>query len=325
MNVRRLVTSGCLLLIWVVIAVLLFFIPAKKRFDIYQQALCEVQDIAVSTKKCANATSAAPELFSAGEPTAPNLTTSDGVNSQCCNVSYQIVIESMNGKFLGYPDKTFSSECQGCSLACVSNVLNGLTDGSKVTCWYDPETNSLLFNRTIPVSAIACLTIPTTFLIVWLVVAVSRGCRGGDSEGFGYTRLPTNPVVNERSSAPPALEKGVLENGEDQEAFAVVVDDDEEVSRVRLFNAGTPHGEHCGICMVAKREIVFSPCGHYCCCNGCSLQFVSCPICRTRVASRIIVSEDPAAAAAILDASDTPSLDSQSFRGSEDGDVKTTS
>lgn len=39
----------------------------------------------------------------------------------------------------------------------------------------------------------------------------------------------------------------------------------------------------CTICMDAKKDTVFSPCGHFVTCGGCAGNFDKCPMCRTKV------------------------------------------
>ena len=41
--------------------------------------------------------------------------------------------------------------------------------------------------------------------------------------------------------------------------------------------------EGCIICMDEKKSQVYSPCGHYITCKGCSVHFDKCPICRTAI------------------------------------------
>ena len=42
----------------------------------------------------------------------------------------------------------------------------------------------------------------------------------------------------------------------------------------------------CVICMTEEKDVVFAPCGHYCCCNACATKLNSkCPICRGRIST----------------------------------------
>ena len=43
----------------------------------------------------------------------------------------------------------------------------------------------------------------------------------------------------------------------------------------------------CIVCMEARPEVVFVPCGHLVCCVGCAEQVVSCPSCRAEIAQRV--------------------------------------
>ena len=40
----------------------------------------------------------------------------------------------------------------------------------------------------------------------------------------------------------------------------------------------------CVVCMDQDKAVIFIPCGHYCCCENCSLQLnQTCPICRSTI------------------------------------------
>ena len=41
----------------------------------------------------------------------------------------------------------------------------------------------------------------------------------------------------------------------------------------------------CCICLAVEKNVVFAPCGHYCCCNQCGdkLKGKSCPMCRAAI------------------------------------------
>lgn len=45
--------------------------------------------------------------------------------------------------------------------------------------------------------------------------------------------------------------------------------------------------DECCICFDNKKDIVFTPCGHFYCCSHCSKAVSSCPICRCKIDSRI--------------------------------------
>jgi hypothetical protein len=47
----------------------------------------------------------------------------------------------------------------------------------------------------------------------------------------------------------------------------------------------------CIICMVADKDTVCAPCGHYMTCSACSNRCTMCPMCRTHIKSRIHISE----------------------------------
>lgn len=46
---------------------------------------------------------------------------------------------------------------------------------------------------------------------------------------------------------------------------------------------GDDDENECAICMGEKKDSVFSPCGHFITCKGCSVQFGKCPICRATI------------------------------------------
>ncbi|CAN6452785.1 unnamed protein product [Victoria cruziana] len=39
----------------------------------------------------------------------------------------------------------------------------------------------------------------------------------------------------------------------------------------------------CVICLEQEYNAVFVPCGHMCCCTGCSSHLANCPLCRRRI------------------------------------------
>lgn len=69
--------------------------------------------------------------------------------------------------------------------------------------------------------------------------------------------------------------------------------DQELVVEVLDVNPEQQQAEECVVCMVAKKEIVFYPCGHQCLCQACAERFKKeaqhnvCPICRNRIVDYI--------------------------------------
>jgi hypothetical protein len=49
-----------------------------------------------------------------------------------------------------------------------------------------------------------------------------------------------------------------------------------------IFGDGDDDNE-CGICMGEQKDSVFSPCGHFMTCHGCSTLFENCPMCRAKI------------------------------------------
>ncbi|XP_066569283.1 E3 ubiquitin-protein ligase LRSAM1 [Amia ocellicauda] len=43
----------------------------------------------------------------------------------------------------------------------------------------------------------------------------------------------------------------------------------------------------CVVCMELESQVIFLPCGHVCCCQGCSSALLSCPLCRGDIAQRV--------------------------------------
>lgn len=60
----------------------------------------------------------------------------------------------------------------------------------------------------------------------------------------------------------------------------------EPVGDIKIFNGGEDQGE-CIICMDTEKDVVFAPCGHYCCCRSCATSVKggnsTCPLCRTMI------------------------------------------
>ncbi|KAJ8729360.1 hypothetical protein PYW08_000941 [Mythimna loreyi] len=55
--------------------------------------------------------------------------------------------------------------------------------------------------------------------------------------------------------------------------------------------AHDPTADECLVCSDAKRDTLFRPCGHICCCNVCAARVKKCLICRLGVTSRAPVGE----------------------------------
>ncbi|XP_046397759.1 E3 ubiquitin-protein ligase LRSAM1-like isoform X2 [Ischnura elegans] len=82
-----------------------------------------------------------------------------------------------------------------------------------------------------------------------------------------------------RNIAPPSAPAAeLLENSPEQQAIPCFID--------------TSHGmsqRECAVCLDMKCEVIFIPCGHMCCCSGCSEQLDLCPLCRALVEQKIRV------------------------------------
>ncbi len=67
-------------------------------------------------------------------------------------------------------------------------------------------------------------------------------------------------------------------------------EDDMPHEKVSFADVYGDEDNDCCVCLDEKVSVVFSPCGHYCCCEGCSIQLISqqsskteCPLCRTPI------------------------------------------
>ncbi|XP_010782422.1 E3 ubiquitin-protein ligase LRSAM1-like, partial [Notothenia coriiceps] len=48
-----------------------------------------------------------------------------------------------------------------------------------------------------------------------------------------------------------------------------------------------PGTSECVVCMETGSQVIFLPCGHVCCCHGCSGAMQSCPLCRSNISQRV--------------------------------------
>ncbi|XP_065161906.1 E3 ubiquitin-protein ligase LRSAM1-like isoform X1 [Atheta coriaria] len=63
-------------------------------------------------------------------------------------------------------------------------------------------------------------------------------------------------------------------------------EDLDETASAPVANVGTAEAE-CVICMDNRCQVVYIPCGHYCCCSACAPTISDCPMCRAKI-ERII-------------------------------------
>lgn len=67
------------------------------------------------------------------------------------------------------------------------------------------------------------------------------------------------------------------------------------ITSVASVRVSTIYGDdtstECIICMVADKDTVCAPCGHYMTCRACAARCSMCPMCRTPVKARIHISE----------------------------------
>uniref|UniRef100_A0A8C5JM32 Leucine rich repeat and sterile alpha motif containing 1 n=1 Tax=Junco hyemalis TaxID=40217 RepID=A0A8C5JM32_JUNHY len=50
---------------------------------------------------------------------------------------------------------------------------------------------------------------------------------------------------------------------------------------------GDERQSECVVCMEREPQMIFLPCGHVCCCQGCCERLLSCPLCRQDIAQRV--------------------------------------
>lgn len=62
--------------------------------------------------------------------------------------------------------------------------------------------------------------------------------------------------------------------------------DTQSVNTAPRAEAEEEDDRNCVVCMDARKELLFTPCGHTCCCKGCGERVKQCPECRTDISSR---------------------------------------
>ncbi len=61
-----------------------------------------------------------------------------------------------------------------------------------------------------------------------------------------------------------------------------------DYTNIKVYEIDNNEDNDCCICMDVEKDVVFAPCGHYCCCKQCALQIkfdcgAKCPICRGHI------------------------------------------
>lgn len=67
--------------------------------------------------------------------------------------------------------------------------------------------------------------------------------------------------------------------------YITIVDDNVDYSGLKIFEDES--SSECLVCFEREKSKVFNPCGHYYCCNECSLKCQTCPVCRAKIISCI--------------------------------------
>ncbi|XP_048488040.1 E3 ubiquitin-protein ligase mib1 isoform X4 [Plutella xylostella] len=116
----------------------------------------------------------------------------------------------------------------------------------------------------------------------------------------GATGLPTEASVEESLASVPSCSTSVAgPSGVVPVASTSAAGDAPAV--VDIGPVADPTTDECLVCSDAKRDTLFRPCGHICCCSACAARVKKCLICRggvrsrARVGSCVVCGEAPAA------------------------------
>eukprot|EP01064_Diplonema_japonicum_P026137 TRINITY_DN3754_c0_g1_i1.p1 TRINITY_DN3754_c0_g1~~TRINITY_DN3754_c0_g1_i1.p1 ORF type:complete len:280 (+),score=19.95 TRINITY_DN3754_c0_g1_i1:72-911(+) len=251
---RQIFYSGVLLVLWVLVAFFALFWPAKRKYDGYQEAWCEF--------------------------TAITHGNDGGGTGSACYVTYTVEVQKQSGvPFPNTPNVTESTICSECTSSCIKDFTRSSTVGSIKQCWYSPVTNEIAWVVGVPMSAVASVSIPCTFMLIWIAVVVgSLWPRSGADVPQYAVPVGAHVATQSYGSETPSNV---------DETFTSFPIGHPDTSR--LFLAGTPNGKHCSICMVEPCNIAFRPCLHSTCCAMCSRRFATCPICRSPITERVIL------------------------------------
>ncbi|AYV82641.1 MAG: hypothetical protein Hyperionvirus2_9 [Hyperionvirus sp.] len=66
---------------------------------------------------------------------------------------------------------------------------------------------------------------------------------------------------------------------------------DKKVVPKVIFGDDDGGDNECVICMSDPKDSVFSPCGHFMTCKGCSVKFEKCPMCRAKIVCVLLRTE----------------------------------
>lgn len=95
-------------------------------------------------------------------------------------------------------------------------------------------------------------------------------------------RCKSKDFREHRNQCPERRSEEKRRQEKDQEYEIRIKSLHEDIERLRDYGL-------CKICLEEEARVVFDPCGHLCCCDGCSKQLKACPMCRDDVPKSIKV------------------------------------
>lgn len=114
-----------------------------------------------------------------------------------------------------------------------------------------------------------------------------------DMLGDAPARSSDSRSVAASNNTTPSVNENAASGGNDKVSVASTSNAVEVVSVPELLPvvANTAATDECLVCSDAKRDTVFKPCGHVCCCEACASRVKKCLICREAVNSREKIDE----------------------------------
>eukprot|EP00755_Sulcionema_specki_P020745 Sspe_Gene.72676::Locus_43490_Transcript_1_1_Confidence_1.000_Length_874::g.72676::m.72676 len=164
--------------------------------------------------------------------------------------------------------------CAAVNLKCAQDFLGDFQEGDVRRCWYNPSSPSeVKFSNSISTSHIVEIVIPSLFLLLGLVFVLYLLRQ---RRALRYEELP---LINADSPV-----EYLRPNGKG--GFVTSSNEPFEV-----YEAGTPRGVHCVVCMDEMKNVAFTPCHHMCTCYVCAVRLKKCPLCRETVTSCLLLWE----------------------------------
>lgn len=103
-----------------------------------------------------------------------------------------------------------------------------------------------------------------------------------------FSRIKTNKSTLVLNSNPSPSHAIILEDNKSVHS-KIDVKEKTKQEHSRESKRGQSTQDECVVCLDEIRKIVFTPCGHLCCCEKCSAQIHICPICKAGIVSRVKV------------------------------------